>query len=143
MLGDVSLAGPKPSPAELQTLSFTHMASSGNSIYLLRPGSEPTLYVVPEGGGKIEHHTLWSPGPTWLVFSMLVAGDHALVSFVHDPANDGTRTQYVQYSLSSFEPTSAIQSNPDVVGAFGCTDWHGNYFFVTTQNKHVAILSAR
>ncbi len=143
MIGDVTLAGPKPSPAELQTLSFTHMAASGSNVYILRPGPEPSLYVVPEGGGKIERHALWSPGPSWLVFSLLVSGDRALVSFVHDPATDGTRTQYVQYSLTSFEATSTTQSSPDVVGAFGCTDWQGTFFFVTTRNKHVAIVKAR
>jgi hypothetical protein len=143
IIGDFAFAGPTPAPEELRIITATQMSAAGSNIYLIRPGSQTSVFVIPEAGGKIERHTLWNPVTDWIIFSLLVSGDRALIGYVHDLEKDGTKSSYVQYSLSSFEPVGQFYLASDVRGAFGCTDWKGNYSFLTTQNKHLAILNAR
>ena len=140
LAGDVVLAGTSPSPKEMERISFTHMASSGSSIYLIRPGDPLLLSVIVDGAASIEQHVLWSPGADWRVSAFLAFGDRAILGFVD---KDGQNEEYVQYSLSSFEPTSLAVPAKDAGGAFGCTDWQGNFYSLTTTNKHLAVLRAR
>jgi hypothetical protein len=143
LFGDLTFAGSAPTPQELDVLTGSYISAYSTNAYLVRPGTPPRMFVIPEGGGKIDQHALWTPGADWSLFSFLMSGDRALISFVQNLEQEGKTSQYVQYSLSSFEPTSTSYTGQDVMGAFGCTDWRGNYSFITTRNKHLAILVAR
>ena len=142
LFGDVSVKGSAPNEAERNQISGSQTVGSGSNVYLIRPGNPVALYVLAEGGGKPEHHDLWSPGTDWTPYSLQISGERALVGFVHDLQKDGKTKQYVQYSLSSFEPASTMYETPDVEGAFGCTDWQGNYSFLITRKQHLAVLKA-
>jgi hypothetical protein len=144
LFGDTTFAGNTPTQDETALLGGTYLASYGPTVYMLRlkAGGQLVLYEMMEGNNKLGGRVLWTPGDKWQPMAFLVSGDSAIIGFVHDLENDGRTKQYVQYSLSSRAPIAVFFESDEVVGAFACYDWVGNYTFITSRNDHVAVLHA-
>jgi hypothetical protein len=147
VVGDFSIAGPTPSPADISLLAGTLVSQSGANVYVLRPGEPSVIFTLNETGGEPERHEIWSPGDGWRPFSFEMAADRALIGFIYDVKDSKQSTQLVQYDFApgsaSFMPVATNYFGDDVVGAFGCTDWQGNFYTITGRNNHLAVEESR
>jgi hypothetical protein len=147
IVGDSFIAGPTPSSADLGLSAGTLVSQSGANVYVLRPGKPSVIFTLNETGGKPERHEIWSPGEGWRPFSFQMDADRALIGFLYDVKDSKQSTQLVQYNFSpgsaSFMPVATNYLGDDVVGAFGCTDWQGNFYTITGRNNHLAVAESR
>jgi hypothetical protein len=147
VVGDFFIAGPTPSSLDLGLLAGTMVSQSGTNVYVLRPGKPSVIFTLNETDGKPERHEIWSPGEGWRPFSFQVEADRALLGFLYDVKDSKQSTQLVEYNFSpgsaSFMPVATDIVGDDVFGAFGCTDWRGNFYTITGRNNHIAIEEAR
>jgi hypothetical protein len=142
IIGDLKVSA-IPSLAEMDVLSGTKMFASGQNLYILRPGNPPVVFVLSEGGGEPERHELWRPGDGWRPFSFQVSGDRALIGFIYDVKDSPQSTEIVQYSFTDFTPVAVNYVAEDSEGAFGCTDWRGNFYTIIVQDNHLGVVESR
>jgi hypothetical protein len=147
VVGDFSIAGPKPTSEDMGLLAGTLTSQSGANVYVLRPGKPSVIFTLNESGGKPERNEIWSPGEGWRPFSFQMEADRAIIGFLYDVKDSKQSTQLVQYNFAlgsaSFMPNASYYFGDDVVGAFGCTDWRGSFYTITGRNNHISVAESR
>ena len=151
LIGDIALPGDvepqspegQASQSDTEISTRTYLVGGEASIYMLRPAAKPILYSIDEGG-EVSRAELWGPGAQYTPSNFQVSGSQGIVEFYGETRTDNVQDHiFVEYDLSTREPLTVSTIGADVPGAFACYDGKGTYTFLTSNQKHLALLKAR
>jgi hypothetical protein len=144
LFGETTFAGDVPRQQEIALMGGISLAGYGSTVYMLgaKTGTALNLYEIQEGSPEVVRRKLWVPGENWDPLEFLVSGESILVDFVYNLQSSGKTKEFVNYSLPSGQPVSIEREADDVYGAFACYDWQGQYTYISSENKHLAVLKA-
>ncbi len=119
--------------------------SDGTNAYLLRQGSNPTVFVI-SAAGVIDRKLTLSPPPypDTQVGALRIGAGQMLVEYAqpHGLPNGHAAHYLVLYDLSDGARISEYSRGPDVIGDFGCPDWKGGFSFLGADHGGRILLKA-
>lgn len=138
--------------ADTKTFETEGLAAIGTSpiapgedgnIYLMRPGSKPSIYVISPAGTVIRRLAITPPHDGFRAWDMRIGGGRIVVEFVqkHD---DTTRSDRVTYSIFDSEGARVIDylSSTEVGGHLACYTPNGFTFLAPSPSGRLAIRRA-
>jgi len=118
------------------------MESDGTQVYLLRQGKTPTIFVISNIGDIDRKLTLAPPSPDAQISALRVGVDQFLVEYVRPNTPNGNAAyNLVLYSLQG-DKLEEYTRGPGVSGTLGCTDWNGDFSFLTADDHGPVLLRA-
>lgn len=113
------------------------------NIYLMRPGSKASIYVISPAGTVVRRLAITPPHDGFRAWDMRIGGGNIVVEFVqkHD---DTTRSDRVIYSIFDSEGTRVIDylSSTEVGGHLACYSPNGFTFLAPSPSGRLAIRRA-
>jgi hypothetical protein len=116
--------------------------SHGGHVYFLRQGRAPTVLAV-SAVGIVDHKlTLSSPYQDANVSGFRVGTGQLLIEYARPNALPNGNTAYylMLYDAQTGEKISEYSRDDSVSGVLGCTDWKGNFTFLSTDNDGKPVL---
>src|SRR6185312_2211867 len=120
--------------------------SDGADVYLLVQGRAPVVFVISSAGVVDRKLTLAPPPyPNTQVSAFRVGVGQILLEYVRPNALPNGNAAYylLLYDSLHGEEISEYTRGPDVSGTLGCTDWRGNFSFLTANDRGPILLKAR
>ncbi|MGH9613602.1 MAG: hypothetical protein ACRD4P_11035, partial [Bryobacteraceae bacterium] len=120
--------------------------SDGANVYLLVQGKAPTLFVISPAGVVDRKLSLAPPPyPNLQVSAFRVGVGQILLEYVQPNALPNGNAAYylVLYDSLHGDELSEYTRGPDVSGTLGCTDWKGNFSFLSANDREPILLKAR
>ena len=124
---------------------FSIIESDGTFVYLLRQGAAPVVYVVSPAG-VVDRKLKLSPSRKGeQVSAMRIGPGQILLEYVRPNAlpNESAEYELVLYDGRTGESVSTYRRSAEVSGTLACTDWRGNFSFVSSDSKGRMLLNAR
>jgi hypothetical protein len=122
------------------------LESDGTYAYVLRQGVKPTVFVI-SAAGTIDRTLALSPPPypNIEVSALRVGPSQLLVEYVRPKALPNGNAAYylVVYDLANGSKVSEYTRGRGISGTLGCTDWKGNFSFLSAdESGRPALLNA-
>jgi hypothetical protein len=123
-------AGSTPSGPE-----FSIAESDGTEVYLLRQGSQPTVFVISPAGLTERTLRLAAPRPDLRVGAFRAGNGRLLVEYVQPKAYPNGNAAYhmVLYDSVTGESLVTFARAQDLPGILACADWRGGFTFLSAD----------
>lgn len=125
-------------------LALDITASDGSYVYLVRQGASPTVFVISPAGVVDRTLKLWSPDSGAHITGFWVANANLLVEYSRRNAMPNGNTAYdlVQYDSQTGDKLTeyAKGADPKLGGSLACTDWQGDFTFLSTNLEGKPVL---
>jgi hypothetical protein len=124
---------------------FSVVECDGSYCYLLRQADEPTVFVISAAGQIERTLRLSPPGSATQVSGFRVGAGQLLVEYVEPRALPNGNASYslALYNATDGEKISEYWRDPGVSGTLACTDWRGDFTFLSGDEMGSVLLTAR